>query len=59
MGSNNDNPMYKTYYSTKGKIVSFRDVTFIEQVQINAPSSMVLTISMKGVRVKIILKRIR
>ena len=33
--------MYRIYDNTNGKIVSFCNITFIEQLQSNAPSTMV------------------
>ena len=38
VGYNNDNPTYRIYDSANGKIVSSRNVTFIECVENNTPS---------------------
>ena len=38
VGYNNDSPTYRIYDNTNGKIVSSRNVTFIECVESNTPS---------------------
>ena len=38
VGYNNDSPTYRIYYDTNSKIVSSRNVTFIECVESNTPS---------------------
>ena len=38
MRYNNDSPTYRIYHSSNGKIVSSRDVTFIECEESNTPS---------------------
>ena len=42
VGYNNDSPTYRLLDSTNGKIVRSRNVTFIEQVQSNTPSTIIV-----------------